>query len=349
MKPSLRNTYFGWLLSFLMLTYLLLASVLFSIEWHEARANQTAFREEVPELLAFFSVMAATLPVLVLAAWVIAGRLLRPLRQVLTTAEHIRLGHLNERIPPLPHRDELSRLADTINDAFDRYSAAVRRLENFSADASHQLRTPLTAIKTTAEVTLQSGRESDTYQEALADILEQTAKLNETMDQLLLLSRLDRSMRDSFNPIIVIACLRPWIEDIRATFESVRVTDQLEIPDDLSIQGNEVLLHEVFSNLIDNAQAFTPEGGEIRVSVKLKNSHSLEWRIEDAGPGIPAEDRARVFDRFFRGNKSVHKGSGLGLAIVREIILLHGGTIRVDQSELLGGAAIIITLPRSVG
>jgi signal transduction histidine kinase len=156
-------------------------------------------------------------------------------------------------------------------------------------------------------------------------------------------------MRDSFKPIVVTACLRPWIEDIRATFESVRITDQLEIPDDLSIQGNEVLLHEVFSNLIDNAQAFTPEGGEIRVSVKLKNSHSIEWHIEDAGPGIPADDRQRVFDRFFRGNKSVHKGSGLGLAIVREIILLHGGTIRVEQSELLGGAAIVITLPRSVG
>jgi signal transduction histidine kinase len=348
MKPSLRNAYFGWLLLLLMVSYLLLAGVLFSIEWHEARSNHTAFKEEYPELLAFFSVMAATLPVVVLAAWVIAGRLLRPLRQVLTTADHIRSGHLNERIPPLPHKDELSRLADTINDAFDRYSAAVRRLEHFSADASHQLRTPLTAIKSTAEVTLQSGREADTYQEALADILEQTAKLNETMDQLLLLSRLDRSMRDSFKPVVVTACLRPWIEDIRATFESVRVTDQVEIPDDLFIQGNEVLLHEVFSNLIDNAQAFTPEGGEIRVSVNLKNSHSIEWRIEDAGPGIPKEDRQRVFDRFFRGNKSVHKGSGLGLAIVREIILLHGGTVRVEQSERLGGAAIVITLPRSV-
>lgn len=345
MKPSLRNSYFGWLLLLLILSYMLLASVLFSIELHEAHANSASISEEVPELIAFFSVMAATLPVVILVAWVIAGRLLRPLRQVLNTAEHIRQGHFNERIPPLPHKDELSRLADTINDAFDRYSAAVRRLEHFSADASHQLRTPLTAIKSIAEVNLQTERTGAIYQDALGDILEQTGKLNETMDQLLLLSKLDRSMRDSFQDVALGSVMATWIEAIRETFDNVRVTASLNDTDSIHLLGNEVLLHEVFSNLIDNAQSFTPEGGEISVTLKRRDQTCFEWRIEDSGPGISEEDLPRVFDRFYRGSKSTHKGSGLGLAIVREIIVLHGGTIRAERSERLGGAAFIMAFP----
>jgi len=345
MKPSLRNNYFGWLLLLLILSYLLLASVLISIEWHEAHSSVSSFRNEVPELLAFFSVMAATLPVVVLAAWVIAGRLLRPLRQVLNTAEQIRQGDFNERIPPLPHKDELSRLADTINDAFDRYSAAVRRLEHFSADASHQLRTPLTAIKSISEVTLQAERSGETYQDALGDILEQTSKLNEMMDQLLLLSKLDLSMRDSFQVVALGPAVTTWMASILETFDHVRVTTNVKDVESIKMLGNEVLLHEVFSNLIDNARSFTPESGEIAVTFKRLHTSGIEWRIEDSGPGISDEDRQRVFDRFYRSIKSIHRGSGLGLAIVREIVQLHGGTIRAERSERLGGAAIIMELP----
>ncbi len=345
MKPSLRSEYFKWLLLLLLFTYLLLAVVLFSMEVHEAITQGSRLRDDIPELIAFLVVMIVTIPAAVWIAWTVAGRLLRPLNQVLSTAEHIRRGHLDERIPPLPHADELSRLADTINEAFDRYAAAVRRLEHFSADASHQLRTPLTAIRGTAEIALHSERTAEEYRESLGEILEQTARLNETIEQLLALSRLDRSMRDRFEPISLASLLQTWLEETRAAMDGITLTATIEAPEDIRVRGNAILLHEVFSNLLDNAQAFTPDGGEVHVGLSVSGGNRLIWRIEDSGPGIPDEDRERVFDRFFRGRHSAHQGSGLGLAIVQEIVLLHGGLIRADRSERLGGAAMVIELP----
>lgn len=345
MKTSLRSRYFGWLLLLLAFNYILLLGTITSIELHEAHSEQTPFRNEIPEIVAFLGVLSASVPVVLLVAWRIAGRLLRPLNKVVTTAEHIRQGHLDERIPPLPHDDELARLADTINEAFDRYAAAVRRLEHFSADASHQLRTPLTAIRGAADVALQAERSADEYRETLGEILEQTARLNETVEQLLALSRLDRSMRDSFQPVALAPLLRRWIDEAREAMDGIHLSAAVDAPDMLLVRGNEVLLHEVFSNLFDNAHAFTGDGGEIHVALMEATDHRLVWRIEDSGPGIPEEDRERVFDRFFRGRHSTHRGSGLGLAIVREIVLLHGGSIRVERSERLGGAAIVIALP----
>ncbi len=345
MKLSLRNKYFGWLLLLLLFAYGLLLTALSAIELHEAHIEKTPFSNEIPEIAAFIMVMAFTVPVIIFAAWHIAGRLLRPLRQVLSTAEHISQGNLDERIPPLAQRDELSRLADTINDAFDRYRSAVNRLEHFSADASHQLRTPLTAIKSSAEVALQSVRSPESYRDSLGEILEHTRRLNETIDQLLMLSRIDRSMIDSFLPLDLNTLFNKWVADAREMFEEIHVSCEIRLAEDVRIRGNEVLLHEVFANLIDNARAFTPAGGKIHIDARVAEGNLIEWRIEDSGPGIPESDRQRIFDRFYRGQQSTHKGSGLGLAIVREIVALHGGSIKAARSELLGGAAMIIRLP----
>jgi signal transduction histidine kinase len=345
MNPSLRSRYFGWLLLLLLFNYMLLLATITSIELHEAHSEQTPFRNEIPEIVTFLGVLSASVPVVLLIAWRIAGRLLRPLNQVVTTAEHIRQGHLTERIPPLPHNDELARLADTINEAFDRYAAAVRRLEHFSADASHQLRTPLTAIRGAADVALQAERSADEYRETLGEILEQTARLNETVEQLLALSRLDRSMRDTFQPLALAPLVRQWMAEAREAMDGVQLTSAIDVPDELRLRGNAILLHEVFSNLVDNAYAFMPDGGALHVALLQPAEDRLVWRIEDAGPGIPEEDRERVFDRFFRGRQSTHQGSGLGLAIVREIVLLHGGLIRAERSERLGGAAMVIEFP----
>lgn len=203
----------------------------------------------------------------------------------------------------------------------------------------------MTAIKGAAEVALQSGRREEEYRETLGEILEQTAKLNETVEQLLLLSRLDQSMRDTFRPLPVVGIVQDWITEARKAMDDIRITPAIDAPGELAIRGNEVLLHQVFSNLVDNARAFTPPGGEILIGLHLDGPGRLVWRVEDSGPGIPEGDRHRVFDRFFRGRQSAHKGSGLGLAIVREVVMLHGGTIRAEQSARLGGAAMVIQLP----
>jgi len=345
-KPSLHNKYFGWLILLMLIIYTLIFTVFFAIEFHESRTQGTPLSKEYPEFLAMFVVMLFTTPAAVVIAWNIAGRLLNPLRKVLATAEQIRQGNLETRIPRLPHHDEISKLADTINDAFDRYAYAVNQVENFSTDASHQLRTPLAAIKTAAEVTLQKERRPGEYQEALGDILEQTEKLNQMIGQLLLLSRIDHRVRDAMTPIDLAASLQSWVSESEELFDDRSIRFETTVSGNEGVvPGNAVLLKEAFNNLINNALAFVPVGGHVLIRLSATGSAGVEWRVEDSGPGIPAVDRERVFDRFYRGSQSGHAGSGLGLAIVREIIQLHGGTIRVESSASLGGAAFVITLP----
>jgi len=346
MTLSIRNKYFLWLLMFIVLTYAMIFSSFFLIELHESHSQGTPFSEEYTELFAVLGVMMITAPFSLILAWGLAGQILKPLKQVLQTAEDIRRGNLDERIPPMPQTDELSKLAQTINEAFDRYASAVKRLDNFSSDASHQLRTPLAAIKTSAEVSLQNDRLVDDYKESLGAILEQTEKLNQTIDQLLKLSRLDSSLQASYTKFNLSHEVAQWTDEARMFIDDR--TLELHIDDQdksANIIGNKILLKEVFSNLLNNALAVTPPEGRILTRISFQGRGLMEWRMEDSGPGIPDDERERIFDRFYRGNTSMHPGSGLGLAIVKQIIILHNGSIHAEKSQSLGGAAICISLP----
>lgn len=330
----------------ILITYSMIFVAFFFIELHEAHSQGTAFSLEFAELIAILAVMLVTAPFSLVVAWTIAGRILRPLKQVLQTAEDIRSGNLDERIPAMPQPDELSRLAQTINDAFDRYASAVKRLEHFSSDASHQLRTPLAVIRTSAEVSLQSDRSTHEYKDALGGILEQTQKLNQTIDQLLILSRLDSTMQESFQPVNLADLNREWIKEAGEFLDDRTI--ELTIEDagfPLLLDGNEILLKEVFSNLLNNALVIMPADGVIHVHVKTDGRGFAEWRFEDSGPGIPPDEMTRIFDRFYRGKNATHSGSGLGLAIVKQIVLLHNGTVHAEKSASLGGACFRIIFP----
>lgn len=343
MKLSLRNKYFAWLLFLMLAIYVSVAAVLTDMEVHEAHLQKTPISNEAPELIAFMVVMLISLPTALLLAWLVAGRLLRPLKTMLATAERIRSGSLDERIP-LPADNELAHLATTINEAFDRYATAVRRLESFSADASHQLRTPIAAIRTSAEVTLQQERSIEDYQESLAEILGQTERLNQTVDQLLLLARMDKSIRRDFKPVPLVKHLADWTTETAAMLESHTLNFEADAAAQaFTLPGNVFLLRQVFDNLINNAVAATGTTGVMHIRAELRGQSGLILRVEDSGPGIPEAERNLVFDRFFRGRNTAGKGSGLGLAIVKEIITLHGGTLRAEASASLGGAAFIIT------
>lgn len=344
MKLSLRNKYFGWLIVLMLAIYLVLAAVLTGIELHEAWSEGTRLSEDIGEVVAFLFVMLFTLPVTMYLAWYIAGRLLRPLEDVEATAALIRQGRLDERIS-LPDDQQLARLAATINEAFDRYATAVRRLEKFSADASHQLRTPIAAIRTSAEVTMQQTRSATDYEESLSDILEQTGRLNQTVDQLLLLARMDDSVRGDFSPLMMSNLIASWVEEARQMFESHAIHCMIETGcAEWTLSGNAVLLRQCFDNLINNAVAITAEAGTIHVRLH-RSSGGVQWIVEDSGPGIPFSERELVFDRFYRGRTTTVSGSGLGLAIVKEIVHLHGGKIHAAESAALSGAAMVMEFP----
>lgn len=346
MRLSLRARYFRSLAGLLALAYggFLLLLVLFNL--HESREAGHNAAEEWNELLALVALMTLTLPITLWAAWKIAGQLLRPLRQVASTAERIRAGNLAERIPVEGPRDELRRLAEVLNEAFERYAEGVARLDRFSADASHQLRTPLAAMRAEAEVCLQQPRAPEEYRESLGHVLEQVGRMQRTIDQLLQLARLDPILLRSAERWDLRRAVQEWFDDTGDRMRQRRIQGAGPAPGEaIPVLAHPGLMREAFANVLDNALAATPEGGCITCSVERLPDGRVAWWMEDSGPGIPPEERARVRDRFYRGAHARGAGSGLGLAIVQQIVELHGGLLEIGASATLGGACVRVVIP----
>ncbi len=344
MNIPLRARYFRLLVGLLAIAcgaFLLLFGL---YEWREHGGLN---REGLEEILYLLGLMLVLAPFVLWAAWQISGQLLLPLRAVLGTAERIRAGNLRERIPTDGRSaDELKRLSDALNDAFDRYAGAVTRLDRFSADASHQLRTPLAGVRATAEVCLQRVRTPEEYRDALGKILEEVDRLRVLVEQLLELARLEPGLLQQAERVDLRAALAEWAGDMAALAEARGV--RLEGPPagpPAPARAHPRLLREAFMNVLNNALAATPEGGVVRCSVEAQPGGWAGWSIEDSGPGIPPGERDRVRDRFYRGRSAAGRGSGLGLAIVQQIVELHGGRLEIGAGESLGGARLCMVWP----
>lgn len=239
-------------------------------------------------------------------------------------------------------------LLRSMNDLLQRLRASITQQQRFTADASHQLRTPLAGIKTQAEMAL---REQDpaNVRRALEWIRAGTAQLSHLVSQLLALSRLEPGAgKDVEMQVLDLEKLTrdttaEWVEaalerNIDLGFESDQET--------LSISGNALLLRELLANLLDNALRYTPSGGQVTVSVAEVDGMACV-AVEDNGPGIPVSEREQVFERFHRLPDSLGAGSGIGLAIVREIALLHQGTVQIEDGASDAGTKVILRLPKT--
>lgn len=343
MRTSLRRSYFIRLTALILSSFMVILLLFALYEWNEYKGYP---KEEIYEFLMLFSLMGLTAPFVLLAAWAIAGHLLKPIREMATTAERIRAGNLDERIPTQAYHDELARLADTINDAFDRYASAVNRLKHFSADASHQLRTPLAIIRSSADIALQQERSVEEYQEALGSILEHTERLQRIIDQLLQLSRLNRAESLPLETVQLDSLVKHWVEEISPLISEQEITLTYSAPPHpVWIQGSPLLLEEAFTNLVLNASQYTPANGHVRVTVRDGEAGWAIWSVEDSGPGIPVQDRERMLQRFQRGANAAKTGSGLGLPIVQDIVHIHKGHVHIETSQDLGGTAVLISVP----
>jgi heavy metal sensor kinase len=307
-------------------------------------------------MIQFFLMLLIAIPLaLVLAAVAgqsIAKRALRPLEQMTSRAERITASNLGDRLDIANEHDELGNMARVFNHLLERLEQAFRQLQRFTADASHELRTPLAAIRTISEVALEKPTNAEAYREALGNVLEESSRLNQTVDSLLLLARAESTPPGSSQPVFVIGDL---VTEVVALLEvlgeerSVKIIQKHPDMASVEVRADCGLMRIALMNVIHNALKFSRRDSAINIIFARPEASWLQISIEDEGPGIPVEDYAKVFDRFF--TSSDHStanigGVGLGLSIAKLVVERAGGRIGFDET-FHQGARCVIDLPCS--
>jgi heavy metal sensor kinase len=300
-------------------------------------------------LLSRVLLVATPLIVLVTAgvSWWVASSALRPMTIMAAQAEAITIRSADWRLDAPSVTDELGQLARAFNRLVSRLGAASQMQRQFMADASHELRTPVSVIQTAAEVTLERQvREDWEYREALTIVNEQSTRLSRMVEDMFVLARADAgghrlTRRPLYVDEIVAECVRAV--SVVAAARDIQLTTALQ--SDVSVNADDGLLRQLVTNLLDNAVQHTPPSGSIAVAVN-SDADSATITVADTGPGIPPADRERVFERFVRLDpaRSATSGAGLGLPIARWIAEQHEGTLTVEQNAV-GGCAFVVRLP----
>ena len=233
-------------------------------------------------------------------------------------------------------RDELQRLSETLNGMLGRLEAAFKKITQFTADASHELRTPVAVMRTRAELSLRKARSADEYRDVIAEILAELEKTSGLIEQLMFLARADSGAETlHFSVTNVAEVLREACHQGSALAEAKQIAFQEQISaDSMWIQGDASSLRRLFLILIDNAVKYTPANGKVEISL-LRNDGYAVAQVRDTGIGIAETDLPNVFERFYRADKARSResgGVGLGLSIGRWIAEVHAGTIEVQSS-----------------
>jgi two-component system OmpR family sensor kinase len=299
-------------------------------------------------------VMAGILAVLGAGAWAIVRIGLRPLDRMGHTADAIAGGDLSQRVEPADRRSEVGRLGMALNAMLDRLEQAFaarteseNRLRRFIADASHELRTPLASIRGYAELfRMGAAREPDEVARAMRRIEDEGQRMGVLVEDLLTLARLDQVADAPHAPVDLRTLARDAVDDARATAPEREITLSADGP--AVVSGDAHQLRQVLGNLVRNALVHTPGGTPVEV---IAGGDGAEVRVEvrDHGPGLPTDDPAAVFERFWRaegGRERGKGGAGLGLAIVAGIVEAHGGRVEAANAPG-GGAAFVVHLPRA--
>ncbi|MBP7706565.1 MAG: HAMP domain-containing protein [Candidatus Aminicenantes bacterium] len=287
-------------------------------------------------LLILLLALPAGLVLAAIGGSVLAGRLLRPVAAMAGQAERISAENLSSRLPIEDPRDEFGQMAGVINRMLSRLEASFDRLSRFTADASHELRTPLTVIRSVGEVALQEGLDPAAYRDRIGSMLEEVGRLSQLVDNLLTLTRADAGVVElRRKEIDAFALAAQSIEDLRPLAEEKRQELTLVSDGAARITADESTLRLALVNLLDNAIKYTPPAGTINVGVRVKDREVL-IEVADDGPGIPAEQAPKVFERFYRADLSRSSqtgGAGLGLAIARWAVEANGGRIELESRE----------------
>src|SRR5713101_3839466 len=290
--------------------------------------------------LMYFAV-PALIALVAAAAWYFAGRALRPVEEIRAEAEAITGSTMHRRVPEPRTDDEVGRLARTMNAMLDRLETSAQRQRQFVSDASHELRSPLASIRANLEVALRHADRAD-WPAVASRALAEDERMEDTVGELLELARVDEA--HDARPLESL----PEVDlDELVLDETVR---NAQVPIDTTrvsagrVHGRREQLSRAIRNLVDNAQRHAAT----RVALALSNGDGhVELIVDDDGPGIPVDDRERVFDRFTRLDAARARdagGLGLGLSMVKAIVEQHGGTVAIEDAPI-GGARLVVRLP----
>lgn len=278
----------------------------------------------------------------------LARRALSPVERMARRAREISAERLGARINVENPDDELGLLAQAFNETLERLESSFEQLKRFTADASHELRTPLTAIRSVGEVGLQTDGDREYYREVIGSMLEESGRLNRLVSSLLTISRADAGQIPlEKKPLELLPFVRETCARLEILADEKRQNLSVQGESEIWVQADATILRQVVVNLLDNAIKYSPEGSRILVQVTSKNGAGAIIEVADEGPGIPAEHRERVFDRFYRVDEARSRetgGAGLGLAIARWGTEVHGGRLHlVDKGGI--GSMFQILLP----
>ncbi len=285
-----------------------------------------------------------------LSGWFLAGRVLNPVVNITETAQRITAEKLNRRLPLSKHDDEFNRLSRTINSMLGRLEESFRRIRQFSGDASHELRTPLAIIKGETEVALRWAKSEEELRQTLESNLEEIGIMERIVGDLLSLARSDAGeMRLDINEFSLSDLLQDIYMHARTLAERVRhnVHLHLLVDSEILMLGDQIQVYRLLLNIVNNSIKYTPDGGEIDITLQLRQNDRALITISDSGVGIAEEHLPHIFDRFYRVDASRNRdqgGTGLGLAIVKAIVTAHNGELTVT-STIGVGTTFAITLP----
>jgi len=276
----------------------------------------------------------------------IGRRALRPLTEMAAQAGAIGSHNLDARLAMTSPVDELGTLGHAFNQLLERLAAALQQQRVFMADASHQLRTPVSVIRTAAQVMLsREHRSEEEYRESLDVVARQAQRLTKSVEDMFILALADAQARPLHTaPLYFDELVGEVIDDLRVVAESRQVTLRGDFAGEAPLIGDEDLLRQMLANLIDNAIRHTPAAGTVTVSL-TRSAAMLTVTVTDTGRGIAVDDTDRIFERFVRvGPPGSEPGGGLGLPIARWIAEAHGGTLRLASTGA-DGSQFVVTLP----
>jgi signal transduction histidine kinase len=290
-----------------------------------------ATRERI--LHAFAWVALGTCAFSILAGLFLGRRFMAQVDAITQTCERVISGRLHERIPLRGRGDEWDRLARAINEMLDRISSLLENLQQVSSDVAHDLRTPLTRLRNRLEAAREQSTGVVDYSAAISSAIEDTDRLLSLFSALLRISQIEAGTRiQSFAPVALTALLESLFQLYLPVAEDCGHSLSRDLQQGRNIRGDEELLTQLFSNLIENALRHTPTGTHIRLSVQGVNGDCVAC-VSDDGPGVPAEDLGKVTRRFYRGSSSRSSaGHGLGLSLVAAIAQLHGAKLQLADA-----------------